>query len=132
MGAPLFSMATTTSTLLASALDNVPGQLREAVVKELATGYHREMVNAEVQQKRIQGSNRQNEFRSIEGIGQLRMRVDPTLYHHWGQKIGYDCWKDNQFLKEVERDNPEVRVKCGGTRLQFGYAPTNTRFSKKY
>lgn len=90
------------------------------------------MVNAEVQQKRIQGSNRQNEFRSIEGIGQLRMRVDPTLYHHWGQKIGYDCWKDNQFLKEVERDNPEVRVKCGGTRLQFGYAPTNTRFSKKY
>jgi hypothetical protein len=60
------------------------------------------------------------------------MRIDPTLYHAWGTKYGYDCWKDSQFLKEIERDNPEVRVKCGGTRLQVGWQGGTKRSSQKF
>ena len=60
------------------------------------------------------------------------MRIDPTLYHAWGTKYGYDCWKDSQFLKEVERDNPEVRVRCGGTRLQVGFTGGTKRSSQKF
>ena len=117
--------------LLTSALDGIPEHLHHAVLKEFKTGYNKELVDAEIHQKRIAKQSEQV-HRSIDGIGQLRMRIDPTLYHHWGQKLGYECWRDKGFLREVERDNPEVRVKSGGTRLQFGYAPTNTRFTKKY
>lgn len=129
MGAPLFY--TMQSPILDNVLEGLPAQLRQDVVKELATGYHADLVNAEVHQKRI-AKDSQQDLRSIDGIGRLRMRIDPTLYHHWGVKLGYECWKDSQFLREVERDNPEVRVKCGGTKLQVGFSPTNTKFSKKY
>jgi len=117
------------SSIIANALDDLPGQLRNEVIKEFSKGYHREMVKAEVNHKRLEGVNRK-QHRAVEGIGRLRMSVDSTLYHHWGQKLGYDCWRDSQFLREVERDNPEVRVNCGGTKLQFGY--TSKRFSKNY
>ena len=120
------------SDILVNAVEALPGDLKKAVIEEFRTGISKQIVDATIEQKRIAKDNNSHDFRAIEGIGRLRMRIDPTLYHKWGQKYGYDCWKDNQFLKEVERDNPEVRVKCGGTRLQFGYAPTNTRFSKKY
>ncbi len=129
MGAPLFSIMQ--SPILDNVLQGLPAQLRQDVVKELATGYHADLVKAEVHQKRI-AKDSQQDLRSIDGIGRLRMRIDPTLYHHWGAKLGYECWKDSQFLREVERDNPEVRVKCGGTKLQVGFAPTNTKFRKKY
>jgi hypothetical protein len=119
------------SPILDNVLEGLPAQLRQDVVKELATGYHADLVKAEVHQKRI-AKDSQQDLRSIDGIGRLRMRIDPTLYHHWGAKLGYECWKDSQFLREVERDNPEVRVKCGGTKLQVGFAPANTKFSKKY
>jgi hypothetical protein len=128
VGAPLFLMA---NQILQSALEGIPEHMQHAVLKELKSGYNQELVNAEIHQKRIAKQSEQV-HRSIDGIGQLRMRIDPTLYHHWGQKLGYECWRDNGFLREVERDNPEVRVKSGGTRLQFGYAPSNTRFTKKY
>lgn len=70
--------------------------------------------------------------RSIDGVGRLRMVVTGDAFHYWGRRLGYECWQDRQFLREYERDNESVRVKCGGTKLQVGYAPTAKRFSKKY
>jgi hypothetical protein len=109
------------STFIANALDDLPGDLRSQVVNEFKTGYRKEWVNAGIQQKKIAKQTSINDFKSVDGIGRLRMRVDPTLYHYWGHKLGYGCWKDSQFLREVERDNPEVRVKSTGTRLQVGF-----------
>ena len=80
--------------------------------------------------KRI-AKDSQRDIRSIDGMGRLRMRIDPTLYHAWGTRLGYDCWRDGQFLREVERDNPEVRVKSGGTRLQVGFEGAK-RSSQKF
>jgi hypothetical protein len=119
------------STFIANALDDLPGDLRSQVVNEFKTGYRKEWVNAGIQQKKIAKQTSINDFRSVDGIGRLRMRVDPTLYHYWGHKLGYGCWKDSQFLREVERDNPEVRVKSGGTRLQVGFEGAK-RSSQKF
>ena len=133
VGAPLFLMSNSSTSIIADAFESMPGDLRRAVINEFKTGYQKEMVEAGVKQNRIAmqtGGDKQHN--SIEGIGRLRMRIDPTLYHHWGQKLGYACWRDSQFLREVERDNPEVRVKCGGTKLQVGYSSGNKRFSKMY
>jgi len=104
------------SSVIANALDDLPGELRLAVIKEFQKGIQKDWVKAGIDQKRI-AKDSQRDIRSVDGIGRLRMRIDPTLYHTWGTKYGYDCWKDSQFLKEVERDNPEVRVRSTGTRL---------------
>jgi hypothetical protein len=119
------------STLIANAMDDLPGNLRQQVVEELKTGHRKEWVNAGIQQKKIAKQTSINEFKSVDGIGRLRMRIDPTLYHYWGHKVGYGCWKDAQFLREIERDNPEVRVKSGGTRLQVGFSGSK-RSSQKF
>ena len=96
------------TSVIANALDDLPGELRRAVIKEFQSGISKEWVKAGIHQQRI-AKDSQVDRRSIDGIGRLRMRIDPTLYHAWGAKLGYDCWKDSQFLNEVERDNPEVR-----------------------
>jgi hypothetical protein len=113
-------MKPTASSVIANALDDLPGELRIAVIKEFQKGIQKDWVKAGIDQKRI-AKDSQRDIRSIDGIGRLRMRIDPTLYHAWGTRLGYDCWRDGQFLREVERDNPEVRVKSGGTRLQVGF-----------
>ena len=118
------------STLISNAVEDLPGDIRKQVIEEFKTGHKKEWVNAGIQQKRI-AKDSQRDVRSIDGIGRLRMRVDPTLYHYWGHKVGYACWKDAQFLKEVERDNPEVRVRSTGTRLQVGFSGAK-RSSQKF
>lgn len=120
------------SQFIANAVDDLPADLRYQVIQELKTGHRREWVNAGIQQKKIAKQTSINDFKSVDGIGRLRMRVDPTLYHYWGHKVGYGCWKDSQFLREIERDNPEVRVKCGGTRLQVGSSGGTKRSSQKF
>lgn len=119
------------TSVLANAIDDLPGDLRRAVINELQSGIQKDWVQAGIDQKRI-ARDSQADLRSIDGIGRLRMRIDPTLYHAWGTKYGYDCWKDSQFLREVERDNPEVRVRCGATRLQVGFSGGTKRSSQKF
>jgi len=123
-------MKPTASSVIANALDDLPGELRIAVIKEFQKGIQKDWVQAGIDQKRI-AKDSQRDIRSVDGIGRLRMRIDPTLYHAWGTRLGYDCWRDGQFLREVERDNPEVRVKSGGTRLQVGFEGAK-RSSQKF
>jgi len=125
-------MADEFAQAIAASLDDLPGALRSQVIEELCNGINKDWVQAGIQQRKIAAQSNEIDRKSIDGIGRLRMRVDPTLYHYWGSQYGYDCWKDSQFLREVERDNPEVRVKCGGTRLQVGYQGGTKRSSQKF
>jgi hypothetical protein len=81
----------------------------------------------------------------VEGLGVPTMCIEAGAYHYWGQRLGYACWKDKQFLREFKRDNESVRLNVrGGTRIQSGYrggsAPgavntttiTGTKFRKVY
>lgn len=36
--------------------------------------------------------------------------VPDWSYHYWGQRLGYECWEDKQFVEEFLRDNPECRA----------------------
>lgn len=125
-------MADPLSEALAASFDSLPGGQRQALFNEMRTGAHMSLVHGAINQKRIAASSNAIERKSIDGIGRLRMRVDADLYHLWGQKYGYECWKDKGFLNEMERDNPSLRVKCGGTRLQVGFSGGGKRFSKSY
>ena len=44
-------------------------------------------------------------------MGEVKMMIHPESFHFWGQKLGYDCWKDKQFVSEYLRDNEAARVK---------------------
>lgn len=120
-----------TESLLTS-LEGLDDSLRIAVINELKNAKVMELVNSGINHKKIAHFNHHNDAKSIEGIGRLRMRIDPSHFHEYGQKYGYDCWKDNGFLNDVEKVHPELKVKCGGTRMQFGYNGENKRSSQKY
>lgn len=43
--------------------------------------------------------------------GQVDIMIDPDSYHYWGQRLGYECWWDPQFVSEYQRDNEYSRVR---------------------
>jgi hypothetical protein len=99
-------------------------ELPPGVVEEFRKGRHAREVKTLLQAPRLQdmAARAHNmDHRSIDGLGRLRMVVTPDAFHYWGRRLGYECWRDKQFLAEFERDNPNVRVKCGGTKIQVGY-----------
>ena len=79
------------------------------VLTELQTGRLREQVQAEVNQKRIAAHNHRTPRRNLS-FGRLRMQVDATVYHYWGSRLGYECWRDPEFISDFEKKNPEVKV----------------------
>jgi len=38
----------------------------------------------------------------VEGVGQLKYRIDPDLYWHMRNLFGPDCWKDESFTDYLE------------------------------
>lgn len=72
--------------------------------------------------------------------GEVKMQVDPYSYHFWGQRLGYECWNDPEFVEEYLRDNPESRIRSRADNLtivapdRVGIADlaTNKKFRKVY
>lgn len=92
------------------------GDLTKEVIEELRTARNLELVNASVRQRKlaqaeqvVSGGERKN-----LSFGRLRMRITPEAYHYWGGRLGYECWEDDQFLREFERDNEQVRINSKG------------------
>ena len=89
----------------------VPGNLRKGVVQELLNGWRKQEVEAKAKAKELANFSHHNEARSIEGVGQLVARIPIVAYHYWGNRLGYECWSDKQFMKEFLRDTPEAAVR---------------------
>lgn len=115
-----------------------PGWLIDSLNKIFSSQEHVEKVNARLRQRRVAaelGGNR----KAANGLGRPRLEVDTYAYHYWGKRLGYQCWKDRQFLREFERDNPDCRVRAKGTKeIQVGwqgatdFRPRVARFVKHY
>ena len=58
--------------------------------------------------------------------------IRPEFYHYWGQRLGYECWEDEQFVREMQRDNPEIRVRCHTGNIMVGWQSGGKRFTKSY
>ena len=105
-------------------------EMMQSVESELRTGIMMEQVQALAQQKRI-GQVNQQRLKSMDGLGSKIASIDSTSYHHWGQRLGYNCWRDKQFVHEYLRDNPQAKANSGGTKIQVGYQ-RNVKFTKTY
>jgi hypothetical protein len=66
--------------------------------------------------------------------GEVKMRVHPLFWHYWGQRLGYECWDDNGFVREFLRDNESARVKNVRPRLtvQVPDVPRAVRYTKSF
>lgn len=100
----------------------IPEHLRKGVTQELLNGWRKQEVDAKVQAQKIGQWNRHREARSLEGIGRKVCSIPGAAYHYWGQRLGYECWEDTQFLNEFMRDNPEVAVTNYTKRTMVGGA----------
>ena len=82
----------------------------------------------------------QGDWGSLDGLGAPTLNITPEAYHYWGRRLGYECWRDKQFLREFKRDNPACRINAKGTRIQAGSAgspmgerpQSQSRFHKVY
>lgn len=68
---------------------------------------------------RLQGERKP--IRGGDVGGEVDFQLHPVFYHYWGQRLGYECFDDPQFVRELKRDNPEVRVVTRNDRIVSGY-----------
>lgn len=99
------------SGLVESLHEVVPPNLLREVERVLINGWRREEILARAESKQLAVYGNANAASNIEGVGQMVARIPPSSYHYWGKRLGYECWDDDQFLKEFLRDNEEVAVR---------------------
>jgi hypothetical protein len=59
-------------------------------------------------QQQIAAASETLENRWIDGLGELHMRLDPTVYFYWTQRYGPQIWNDKDFVRKLKRDNPSI------------------------
>ena len=101
-------------------VEGLSDELALSVAGVLRGQMQREHESAYAEQARAAHAAKR-ETRSVEGMGELKARINPTSYHYWGKRLGYKCWDDRQFMKEYLRDNPESRVNGVSGKTQVGY-----------
>ena len=62
-------------------------------------------------QRRIAAASERLDNCWADGLGELHMRLDPTVYWYWTLRCGRQIWSDKAFVKQLKRDNPEIVVK---------------------
>ena len=101
-------------------VEGLSDELASSVASVLRGQMQREHESAYAEQARA-AHTAKRETRSVEGMGELKARINPTSYHYWGKRVGYKCWDDRKFIKEYLRDNPESRVNGVSGKVQVGY-----------
>ena len=111
-------------------LEGLDEGLVSGMLDEFKTGWNRQKVVARAAQKRL-GQTNQTERKSVDGLGAMKAQISADSFHYWGQRLGYDCWKDKQFMDNYLSENPQCRVKSKGTKLQVGHGST-PKYRKSY
>ena len=89
--------------------------------KDIQIGWNAQEYLTLARQSRIAKATQVLQKAHVEGVGQHDMKVDGYAFHSWGQKLGYKCWGDAEFLREYKRDNPSVAVKHDRRKNKIGY-----------
>jgi hypothetical protein len=92
------------------------GELLDGLFRDLRRGEHAKSVMVEAEMRRIiEASQSLGEARFIEGLGQTIARVPTAVFHHWGQRYGYEIWNNpGDLIAHLERLNPGFMVRSRG------------------
>lgn len=97
------------------ALNATTGVTYEDVIAELKYRQQQRIARAYVAQAKAAKLNGERKFiRAGDQGGEVQFQIQPVFYHYWGQRLSYECWEDPQFVREMIRDNPEIRIKNHG------------------
>ena len=101
-----------------------PIETSEAVLAEFRKGFRAHAVQAAIRQDKINAysARLENSSKLMDGIGQLKYRVDADLHAHMKALFGPDCWKDPSFTNLLEREGVIVRVKGISDKI-MSFAP---------
>ena len=101
-----------------------PIECSSAVLSEFRKGFRQHAVEASLRQEKVNAYSRrlENSSKLMDGIGQLKYRVDADLHAHMKAIFGPDCWKDPAFTDALERDGVIQRVKGISDRI-MSFAP---------
>jgi hypothetical protein len=110
------------SDFVQSLADVIPSHLRNEVERELRLGFHANRVKASADAQQIAVFHNAHEAKAIEGVGQKLGSIPADAYHYWGQRLGYECWDDKQFMTEFFQQNPETAVRNRVKRTTVGGA----------
>jgi hypothetical protein len=108
-------------------LEAIPPDLWKPLLDEFRRGWHKEQVIGRIEQKKFAAKAKEY-HRGVDGLGRLRARIPASSFHYWGQRLGYQCWQDETFLKEFIKEN-DLEVKGGSTKLQVGYKAPQSSIS---
>ena len=97
--------------IVQSLVEVIPAHLHKEMERELINGWRMRESVAKAESIQHGHFDRFNEAREVAGIGRKIAQIPADAYHYWGQRIGYECWKDKQFMKEFLRDNEQCAVR---------------------
>jgi len=105
--------------------------LTDSVVRELREGRMVKMIQAQKLQRLAAKAGGE---RFTMSCGEMAFQIMPEFFHYWGQRLGYECWDNKEFVREFLRDNPECRVKNRSKKptVAVGYHPQRIKFRKVY
>ena len=110
------------------AANAITGVTYEDVIAELKYRQQKRIAAGYVNQAKAAKENGERRFiRSGSDGGEVQFQIQPVFYHYWGQRLGYECFEDPQFVRELIRDNPEIRIKNHGKMGAETIAMTNNR-----
>lgn len=88
----------------------------ERLLADLNTGFYARATLAEAAMREEKEQIESAPVLPDNVLGKPRMVVNEATFHYWGQRLGYECWDDEQFLREFERDNPDCRINAKSAR----------------
>ena len=108
-----------------------PIECSSAVINEFRQGFKAHAVEAALRQEKVNAYSRrlENSSRLMDGIGQLKYRIDADLHAHMKAIFGPDCWKDPDFTDKLERDGVIQRVKGISDKIR-SFAPAAPKGQK--
>lgn len=121
-------------------ISELPKNLRESIRANAVRDEEAKYQMAKVRQTRIAKFFHDHQPRSIDGIGEQTLAIDPFFVGYL-QSQGVDFWGDPDVKKWLDKRHAEFRVKSTGTKTQVGYgsclppsAPPSghKKFSKTY
>lgn len=85
-------------------------QAFEKLLTDLNRGFMAQVTVAQAQVRAEKAHIESAPLVTNEGNMRPKAVINGPDYHYWGQRLGYECWSDPEFVREYLRDNPDSRV----------------------
>lgn len=113
-------------------LSNLDAATRTTVDNIFRKDFDLKVLKAIERQTKAAARNHLHRPRAKDGFGERVCEIDPYIDALWRNAYGSQYSHDEELMQFLMKRNPEITVRSLGTRIQVGYAPVNTKFSKRY